>query len=497
MPLMSGSRRCWAKLPVPSRAKSVHQRLRTFVNFDQHHHGAGAAVIVFLQIGGGLHLQKAVGQIKVLDGDQIVGQQALVEAAVMQQGAGRLHRHAFANGGDIEIMIALHPYRLQLLARAAVNLVNDVHVPLVSRLLTLQVHGGVKVAFGLQVVAQVAAAFVQQVVVHRVFLVHRHQALQLALADLLAVGADGDGGAFVHLEVVIQAIALRMVVAVGEQHLGFQVVVLLVVLAQTLQRAGDVLSAHPIAGLQLGQAAHLVAGNAGIAQNADYAHARQFAGFDVKGHVHLARVFVWVQGIADGGLVVAVIGEHLFLALHRLLHFFLAEQLAQVELGGGHQLRRLGIGLAGSAAHVHVAVEVVLRDHEDDVELIAGVQLGFHLQAGEAIGGVQLLNALLDLGAVEGKSGLHRNHLAQGAGVVGAQAAEVHSGDGFALVLGQRIQRGAGFGLRVAVAGFGSSRVCGLRPSRQAHRQKQNAQPCKLACRWRYRSPQAETFAGD
>ena len=59
----------------------------------------------------------------------IVGQQALAEAAVMQQQAGRLHRHALANGGGIEILVALDPHRLQLVARAAVDLVNDVHVP--------------------------------------------------------------------------------------------------------------------------------------------------------------------------------------------------------------------------------------------------------------------------------------------------------------------------------------------------------------------------------
>ena len=58
--------------------------------------------------------------------------------------------------------------------------------------LPLHLHRGVEVSLGLQVVAQVAAAFVQQVVVHRVFLVHRHQLLHFAGPDLRAFGGDDD-----------------------------------------------------------------------------------------------------------------------------------------------------------------------------------------------------------------------------------------------------------------------------------------------------------------
>ena len=46
--------------------------------------------------------------------------------------------------------------------------------------LALHLHGGVEVALGLQIVAQVATAFIQQIVIDRVFLVDRNQLLRAA-----------------------------------------------------------------------------------------------------------------------------------------------------------------------------------------------------------------------------------------------------------------------------------------------------------------------------
>ena len=90
---------------------------------------------------------------------------------------------------------------------------------------------GVEITFRLQVVAHVAAAFVQQVVIDGVLLVGRHKLLQFPVADLRALSSNRHRRSLFRFEYIVKTVGIGMVVAVNERDLGFQMIVLLILLA--------------------------------------------------------------------------------------------------------------------------------------------------------------------------------------------------------------------------------------------------------------------------
>src|SRR5271167_1178900 len=59
---------------VACNLQRVHQRLRTFLDFDYYRDLVLPALIIFLKVGVYLDLQEAVGLVKVLDGVEVLGQ---------------------------------------------------------------------------------------------------------------------------------------------------------------------------------------------------------------------------------------------------------------------------------------------------------------------------------------------------------------------------------------------------------------------------------------
>src|SRR5689334_8546280 len=110
----------------------------------------------------------------------------------------------------------------------------------------LHLDSGVEIPPYLKVVAKIAAALIQQVIVDGILLVHRHKFLKPLLADAVTFGTDVDRRSLVDLEDVVKAISFGMVLPRDERDLRFQVRVFLVMLAQRLERASYLRGTHPL-----------------------------------------------------------------------------------------------------------------------------------------------------------------------------------------------------------------------------------------------------------
>ena len=185
----------------------------------------------------------------------------------------------------------------------------------------------------------------------------------------------------------------------------------------------------------------------------------------MKINVHLPGVVVGNEVIGNGGLVVAVVGHHLQHAFDGAIHVLLRERISQIELAGFHQLVRLGIRLGRRSVHVDIAVEVVLRGHEDQGQPVLLAGLGLNLQRGEASGGVEDPQTGADFVAIQRLPGFLRQQLPKHFRVGALDTAELDGLNGDALVLTQFAKRRGKIGLGsrrpgILTAGQGP----GLRP---------------------------------
>ena len=95
-------------------------------------------------------------------------------------------------------------------------------------------NGGGKVAERLEVVLQITASLVEQVVIDGAFLVNGNQLPKLTLADPESFGGNLHHRPALHLEDIIHPIGLRTV-ATGCRYLGKQTILFLIPRAYALQ----------------------------------------------------------------------------------------------------------------------------------------------------------------------------------------------------------------------------------------------------------------------
>ena len=165
---------------LPTICRASHHRLRTLFDLQRDGQVVLLALIVVFHLGRDFHVQKTVGAIRV--GDEVANvrvEQRLAVTAMRQKASGGLDLHPRSNLLLAETLVARDRQLQQLVPVAGVDVVGDPHLAGRSRVL-LHRDFGVEVAQALHVIEQIAPAFVQQVIVERIFFVDRDVLLELA-----------------------------------------------------------------------------------------------------------------------------------------------------------------------------------------------------------------------------------------------------------------------------------------------------------------------------
>ena len=173
-----------------------------------------------------------------------------------QKAPGRLDLHAGPKQVFAEALVARDRQLHQLVPFARVDVVGHPHFAGRDRVL-LHRHLGIEVAQALHVVEQVAPAFVQQVIVERIFFVHRNVLLDLGAADLETFDRDLNLRSGLDVKGVVHRIAFRAIGPAGDRDLGQEAVLLLILFSQPVQGAADALHGHVVPGVHLGNVLNL------------------------------------------------------------------------------------------------------------------------------------------------------------------------------------------------------------------------------------------------
>ena len=134
---------------------------------------------------------------------------------------------------------AVGTYFGDALSRAGVDVIDHPQLLARRRCRLFHRHLGVEVPASLQIIGQVAPAFVQQIIVQRILMVNRDFSSQHTSADGKTLGVYHDHGTGVDQEGKVDGVGFGMVFLFGDGNLGQDALLLLQLLAQVLKRVGD------------------------------------------------------------------------------------------------------------------------------------------------------------------------------------------------------------------------------------------------------------------
>src|SRR5712671_3316294 len=149
--------------------------LGSFFDVQVNREMGGHPLIVVVHFSFDLCLAKSVGAVKGLQHRDVIPEQGPAVTPVCQKASGRLHQHARTNVFGAEITGAAYSRKLDqyhLVRGAGVDQIN--HSQSLGIVFPPDFDFGVEVPPSLEVVEQVALAFVDEVVVQRVFFVNRN-----------------------------------------------------------------------------------------------------------------------------------------------------------------------------------------------------------------------------------------------------------------------------------------------------------------------------------
>ena len=212
-------------------------RLRPLLDGDLNGQLRGLALILLHQLAGDLGLPETTRPIEILDTPDILFEQRFVVAPVTEDAPGGLVLHARANQFVGKISIAGNANGGEFVAVAGIDGVNDLQILALRRGVLAHDNGSLEVTKGLQMVLDVAPAFVEEIVVNRAFFVNWHQLFQYALAEFETLGGNLHHRTAVDFEDVVHSVALGIVGAAGHLDLGEQPILLLIATANALQGA--------------------------------------------------------------------------------------------------------------------------------------------------------------------------------------------------------------------------------------------------------------------
>ncbi len=116
----------------------------------------------------------------------------------------------------------------------------------------LDLDRGVEMAAALQIVKEVALAFIEQVVVEGIFLVDRNFFFHDTAADVESQGVNHDDGAGFDEIGIVDGVGFGVVFLLGDGNLSQDALLFLKLLAQALKRIGDAGGGDAIAGVHAG-----------------------------------------------------------------------------------------------------------------------------------------------------------------------------------------------------------------------------------------------------
>ncbi len=181
-----------------------------------------------------LRFPESVRAVELFDGVNVSGEVALAVAAVAETNeAGGLDVHSFPQGPVVEIFIAFDLQLHQLVAACPVHDVLD-HLDAVVLRELLEIGFYVEIALRLEILDQVAAAFHQETLVHRVFLVHRQQTAHFALRHLCSLNPDTHKRPGVYAQQGRDPVTGLVVFQSRQRDAGEQVIMLLVIRSETI-----------------------------------------------------------------------------------------------------------------------------------------------------------------------------------------------------------------------------------------------------------------------
>ena len=94
-----------------------------------------------------------------------------------------------------------------------------------------KIHLGVKIAPGLHVIEQVAAAFIQQIVIERIFFIDRNISFEDATADLETLGLNIHDRTGLYVECVVHNIGFWSIQTLHHRNLRHKTVLFLIFFA--------------------------------------------------------------------------------------------------------------------------------------------------------------------------------------------------------------------------------------------------------------------------
>ncbi len=394
---------------IAGHLKAGDQGLRSFGDLDEHRNVALFSLVVVLEAVFDLGLQEAIGMVEVLDGADVVPQQAVAETAAAELHALGLEVEALANGGLVEELVAgdIQAEEVVSLTQEGLELHQDDAVLLV---VLLVVDLGVEVALYLEVVAEVAGALGQQVTVDGALLVDGHVAAELGARKFGAGDGDLDTGSRLDLQGQVHAVGGGDPGLFHHSDAGLQAVELLVVPPEPLQSALDSgLGERPL-GRPAGNAARLCHREVGFAADAHLSKAGPRARPDLKRNVNLLGIGVRALLYVDLGVMVAVVGQQLEQRGAAGIYLVLREGLAQIQLKHGGHFR--DAGGRPNAEDPDRSDEPVVGGEKGHFDAALG-RRRVHLDVGVAAGREHGLNAAPNLVRVEGLAGTEGNQLGQ------------------------------------------------------------------------------------
>src|SRR5947209_3525728 len=126
--------------------------------------------------------------------------------------------------------------------------------------LALKLDGGIEIAARLHITEQIPLAFVQQVIIQRIFLIDRHAFLDDVLAQVESFDRYFYRWSRFSLEGVVHRIARYNILLFRDADLSQPVVMLLIFLANPIQRIARLLRRDNITGVQVRDISYLTYG---------------------------------------------------------------------------------------------------------------------------------------------------------------------------------------------------------------------------------------------
>ena len=212
-----------------------------------------AIVVVDFRLN--LGLTESVGHIQGLDAGGVVLEQSFAVMARGKELAGDLNLEALAEHLPGEIFVSRDLDQFEFMHGTRIDTVDDPKA--VRTAFLLKIDGGIEVAAALEIVEEVALAFVEQVFVESVFLIDGNLSFQDAAADVKSLGVDHHDRTRVEEEGVVDRVGFWVILLFGDRDLGEHALLLLKLLTQTLKTSGDAGSRDAVAGSHPGNILNL------------------------------------------------------------------------------------------------------------------------------------------------------------------------------------------------------------------------------------------------